>query len=182
MILEAFAAQAALAKQAVSLHMAAGAARAVSIAIAAVFLLFALGFAAVALFFVLEQSMSPAAAALWVALLLVLLAGLAWMLGVLVARPRTRAARVAMTSAMAPLTAAGLAATRPAPPTAAGGVAPPPPSAHALMLDHGMAVGARAHAALAAHPVGLLAAGLGAGLLFGLSAGVRRGVRRLLPW
>lgn len=189
MILGAFAAQAALVKQAVGLRVAAGTARAVSMVIAAIFLLFAIGFAATALFFHLEESMSPSMAALWVAGGAVGLAVLVWLIGILIAAPRERAAKIAMTSAMAPLTAAGLAG-RSAPPKSkpgrsagAAGAAPPPSSdPHAMALDQGMAVGEKAHAAMAAHPVALLTAGLGAGLLFGLSPGLRRAVRRLLPW
>lgn len=184
MILGALAAQASLVKQAVGLQVAAGVARAVTITIAAIFMLFAIGFAATALFFVLEESMSPAKAALWVAAGAVALAVLIWLIGILVAKPRKRAAKIAMTSAMAPLTAAGLAAGPAAPPPkpGAGGAPPPPPNPHAMMLDHGMAVGARAHAAMTAHPMGLIAAGLGVGLLFGLSSGLRRAARGLLPW
>lgn len=182
MILGALSAQAGLVKSALRLHLSASMISGVTLLLAGVFVLFALAFGAAALFFELEESMSRTGAALWVGLLALFLAVLVWLIGVLVARPRRRAAKTTMTAAMAPLTALGMTAARP--PAAARGTTapPPPPNTHAMMLDQGMEVGAWAHAALAAHPVGLLAAGLGMGLAVGFSPGLRRGIRRLLPW
>ncbi len=182
MILGALSAQAALVKSALRLQVSASMVSGITLLLAGIFVLFAMAFGAAALFFALEEDMSPTGAALWVALLALFLAVLAWLIGVLIARPRRRAAKTAMTAALSPLTAAGLAAS-PRPPAPRGaGAPPPPPNTHAMMLDHGMEVGARAHAAMAAHPVGLLAAGLGMGLVVGFSPGLRRGIRRMLPW
>jgi hypothetical protein len=184
MILGALSAQANVVKSAVKLHLSATMISAVSLIIGGVLLMFALGFLGTAIFLALAEDMSPMAAALWVAAGALILALLVWLIGSLMGRTRRRAAQVALNGAVAPFTALGLAAAPPPRATATGDVPPPPPPpmSHAMMLDHGMAVGARAHAAVAAHPVRLLAAGLGLGVAVGLSPGLRRGLRRLLPW
>lgn len=192
MILGALSAQANLVKTGLRQHLQATVISGVSIAVAAVFAFLALMFLCVALFFTLERTMTPAAAALWVAAAALGVALVIWLIGSLLGRARRRLARTSMNAATAPLAALGMGAGVP-PPPGAGPTAPPPPGGpvvgaapkpdvHAMMLDHGMAVGAQAHAALAAHPVRLLAVGLGAGLAFGLSPALRRGVRRLFPW
>ncbi|MFA7428544.1 MAG: hypothetical protein WCZ23_00135 [Rhodospirillaceae bacterium] len=185
MILGALSAQANVVKSALKLHLSATVISAVSLIIVGVLVMLALGFAGTALFLALAEDMSPVAAALSVAAGALILALVVWLTGSLIGRTRRRAAQVALKGAVAPFTAMGLAAAPPPPSPATGRKATPPPApptTHAMMLDHGMAVGARAHAAVAAHPVRLLAAGLGLGVAVGLSPGLRRGLRRLLPW
>lgn len=186
-----FASQLVLMRQSAQMHISA---TVVSVGVALVvgiFVLMAVTFTAIALFFYLDQFISETGAALWVAVALLVAALVIWLIGFIVVRWQRRRARYAMAASLSPLAAAAgsfAAGSRTGEPPPAGTVPPPPAASgtatgasHAALLDQGFAVGAHLHEMVARRPGTLVAVGLGAGLALGLSPALRRGVRRLIP-
>lgn len=141
--------------------------RAVAGIIAAAFLMIALVFGSLAVFYWLTEVTTPALASLWVAGGWLLIALLTWLIGVASARSRARQT-LAGGGGAAPAAALGAGATS----MAHGG--------HDLgqsALDKGYEMGAKVNASLARHPYRTV----GVALAVGLAAGVLPRLRRRPP-